>query len=235
MNDSGETVAKTVVAIFSSNYLLRLGLQRIVEAETWIKLVGQTGHGVDLNGILATEYPDLAILDTENDLGIPDLVRNIRAARPSIKIILLSGLDDIERTRQAVASGIDGIVLKVQPATVLITTIAHLTKPEENVGVSIERQDGRQNLRTPMDLPTLIPRESNLPKRLDGLTDREQEVVQLVSEGLSNKDIGDRLCISSITVRHHLTSIFDKLGVSNRQKLLIRAHQSGLIRPPALA
>ena len=59
--------------------------------------------------------------------------------------------------------------------------------------------------------------------------------MRLVSEGLSNKDIADRLCISSITVRHHLTSIFDKLGVSNRQKLLIRAHQNGLSRPPALA
>jgi DNA-binding NarL/FixJ family response regulator len=49
----------------------------------------------------------------------------------------------------------------------------------------------------------------------------------LVGQGLSNKDIADRLCISAITVRHHLTSIFDKVGVSNRQKLLIHAHGLG--------
>jgi DNA-binding NarL/FixJ family response regulator len=67
------------------------------------------------------------------------------------------------------------------------------------------------------------------------LTDRERNVIALVGEGLSNKDIGDRLCISEITVRHHLTSIFDKLGVSNRQKLLIRAHQYGLVALTASA
>ena len=98
----------------------------------------------------------------------------------------------MEQTRQAFASGVDGLVLKVQPASVLLATIAHLAKSDK-------------------------------------------EVVRLVSEGLSNKDIADRLCISNITVRHHLTSIFDKLGVSNRQKLLIRAHKDGLTRPPALA
>jgi DNA-binding NarL/FixJ family response regulator len=78
----------------------------------------------------------------------------------------------------------------------------------------------------------MTPTQAHQP---DGLTEREREVVRLISEGLSNKDIANRLCISSITVRHHLTSIFDKLGVSNRQKLLIRAHQNGLTRPPAMA
>ena len=76
------------------------------------------------------------------------------------------------------------------------------------------------------------PAPSSWPQ---GLTEREREIVQLIGQGLSNKDIADRLCISSITVRHHLTNIFDKLGVSNRQKLLLRAHQQGLVGSPALA
>jgi DNA-binding NarL/FixJ family response regulator len=69
----------------------------------------------------------------------------------------------------------------------------------------------------------------------DGLTEREREVIVLIGQGLSNKDIADRLCISGITVRHHLTSIFDKLGVTTRQKLLIRAHQFGLVELTASA
>jgi len=221
--------AKTVVAIISSNYLLRLGLQRIVEAEPWIKLIGQTTHGANLNEVLIADHPDIAILDTENDYAIPDFIREIRSSVPAVKIILLSGIDDVDRTRQGFASGVDGIVLKVQPSSVLIAMIAHLTKIDEEVVLSLP------NLNSPTKLPALIPRTSSQLKRLDGLTEREEEVVRLVSEGLSNKDIADRLCISSITVRHHLTSIFDKLGVSNRQKLLLRAHQSGLTRPPALA
>jgi len=235
MKDNDTEVAKTVVAIISSNYLLRLGLQRIVEAEPWIKLIGHTAHGTKLDEVLASDHPKIAILDTETDHAISDLILEIRRAVPAIKIILLSGFDDVERTRQAFASGVDGIVLKVQPSAVLIATIAHLAKTDEEIPLTFERLDGRQKLSTLAELPTLITRPPATPKRLDGLTEREQEVVRLVSEGLSNKDIADRLCISSITVRHHLTSIFDKLGVSNRQKLLIRAHQNGLTQPPALA
>jgi len=226
----------TVVAIVSSNYLLRLGLQRIVEAETWIRLVGQTAHGANLDEILTSEQPHIAILDTENDSAIPELIQKIKTAVPGIRTILLSGFDDVECARQAFASGIDGIVLKVQPSAVLIATIAYLAHPTAEVSLTLGGgQATRPQVNIATALPALIPRTPNQTKRTDGLTEREREVVRLISEGLSNKDIADRLCISSITVRHHLTSIFDKLGVSNRQKLLIRAHQHGLVRPPALA
>lgn len=225
----------TRVAVVSSNYLLRLGLQRIVEGEPWIRLIGQVVHSTNLEHVLATDHPDIAILDTENDIATPDLIGIIRRAVPAIKIILLSGFDDVERTRQAFASGVDGIVLKIQPASVLIATIAHLAKSDKEVLLSFKGQDSHSNFSTQAEVPSLVPSASTQLKRVEGLTEREQEVVRLVSEGLSNKDIADRLCISNITVRHHLTSIFDKLGVSNRQKLLIRAHQDGLTRPPALA
>lgn len=235
MRETEAEVNRTVVAIVSSNYLLRLGLQRIVESEPWIRLIGQTAHGANLDEVMATDRPDIAILDTENDHAIPDLVLKIRSIAPTVKLILLSGFDDAERTRQAFASGVDGIVLKVQPSSVLIATIAHLAKSGEEVVLSFGKQDGYTRLPPQTKLPALLAESPPRLKRLDGLTEREQEVVRLVSEGLSNKDIADRLCISSITVRHHLTNIFDKLGVSNRQKLLIRAHQNGLTRPPALA
>lgn len=60
------------------------------------------------------------------------------------------------------------------------------------------------------------------------LAQRERDIVQLVSHGLSNKEIADQVCISAFTVRHHLTSIFAKLGVSGRQKLMIQAYQEGM-------
>ena len=63
------------------------------------------------------------------------------------------------------------------------------------------------------------------------MTERERQVVQSVTRGRSDKEIADHLRISPITVRHHLTSIFDKLGVSTRQKLLIRVHDLGLVAP----
>lgn len=225
----------TVVAIISSNYLLRLGLQRIVETETWIRLVGQTAQGIDLDKIIASERPHIAILDTETDNAVPELIHKIKESVPGIKTILLSGFDDLECTRQAFASGVDGVVLKVQPAAVLIATITHLARPIADVMLTIDGAAPRPRLKIPTDPPLLSSTASARTRRPDDLTERECEVVRLISEGLSNKDIAHRLCISSITVRHHLTNIFDKLGVPNRQKLLIRAHRHGLVGSPASA
>jgi DNA-binding NarL/FixJ family response regulator len=138
-------------------------------------------------------------------------------------------------TRQTLAAGADGIVLKVQPSAVLLATINYLAHSRKAVALPIDHASTQLQLN---HSPAILapPSPSPAPSKCsDGLTEREREVVRLIGEGLSNKDIADRLCISSITVRHHLTSIFDKLGVSNRQKLLIRAHQQGLARSSALA
>ena len=188
--------AATVVAIVSSNYLLRLGLQKIVEDEKWIRLTGQSAHGVNLDDLLKSEHPHIVILDTESEHTVQDMIRTIKEAVPAIKIILL--------------------------ATMPVTLPIELSASRVKRGLT-------------SSLPASPPHTSAPMKWPEGLTEREREVVRLISEGLSNKDIADRLCISSITVRHHLTNIFDKLGVSNRQKLLIRAHQHGLVGPPALA
>ena len=101
----------TVVAIVSSNYLLRLGLQKIVENEPWIRLIGQAAHGANLDDILTREQPHIMIIDSEIESDIPELIQKIKAAAPGIKIILLSGIDDVECTRQAFACGVDGLVL----------------------------------------------------------------------------------------------------------------------------
>ena len=227
--------AATVVAIVSSNYLLRLGLQKIVEDEKWIRLTGQSAHGVNLDDLLKSEHPHIVILDTEGEDTVQDMIRTIKEAVPAIKIILLAGIDESESTRQALACGVDGLVLKIQPSPVLIATIDYLAHATMPVTLPIELSASRVKRGLTSSLPASPPHTSAPMKWPEGLTEREREVVRLISEGLSNKDIADRLCISSITVRHHLTNIFDKLGVSNRQKLLIRAHQHGLVGPPALA
>ena len=230
-----EIQTTTVVAIVTNNYLLRLGLQKIVDDEKWIRLVGQAAHASNLDEILTNEQPHIVILDTEIGGAAPDLIQKIKRVAPGVKTILLSGFEDTECTRQALAAGVDGIVLKVQPSAVLIATINYLADSGGEVVLPIGNRPTPLKLSHTPAVSTAPLTPPALTKWSDGLTEREREVVRLISEGLSNKDIADRLCISSITVRHHLTSIFDKLGVSNRQKLLIRAHQQGLVGSPALA
>lgn len=230
-----EVQTTTVVAIVTNNYLLRLGLQKIVDDEKWIRLVGQAAHAYNLEEMLTHEQPHIVILDTEIGGAAPDLIQKIKRVAPRVKTILLSGFDDTECTRQALAAGVDGIVLKVQPSAVLLATINYLALSRKEVALPIDNAPTPLRLNHSPAIPAPPSRPLVPSKCSDGLTEREREVVRLIGEGLSNKDIADRLCISSITVRHHLTSIFDKLGVSNRQKLLIRAHQQGLAGSSALA
>lgn len=235
MSGIEEGRATTIVAIISSNYLLRLGLQRIVENEKWIRLIEHAANGTAFDDMLIRGQPHIMIVDTELASDVTGLIQKIKVAAPRIRIILLSGLQDPECTRQAIDLGVDGIVLKVQPSAVLIATIEYLARPAEEFVQPIGDEVAQLTMSKTPSAPLSLTSNPGQAKWPDGLTEREREVVRLISEGLSNKDIADRLCISNITVRHHLTNIFDKLGVSNRQKLLIRAHQHGLVRSSALA
>ena len=224
-----------IVGILSSNYLLRLGLQRIVENEKWINLLGHVSNWTALEDMVVREKPHIMIVDTEMSKDVTDLIRKVKAAAPRIRIILLSGLEDPECTRQAIDFAVDAIVLKVQPSAVLTATIRYLTWP---TGDQVQPMTENVTAQLTVNEESRSPVSRHKPTQTkwpDGLTEREREVIRLISQGLSNRDIADRLCISSITVRHHLTNIFDKLGVSNRQKLLIRAHQYGIEELSALA
>ena len=223
MSSIKEGRTTTVVALVSSNYLLGLGLQRIAETEKWIRLLGYAANGPALDDMLIGEQPHILIIDTEIASDVTGLIQKIKVASSRIRIILLSGFQDQECTRQAIAFGVDGIVLKVQPSAVLIATIEYLTRPVGDCLPPFGGNAAQLNLDTAPNAD--VPRQIKWP---EVLTERERAVITLISQGLSNKDIADRLCISSITVRHHLTNIFDKLGVSNRQNLLIRAHQYGI-------
>ena len=236
MTGTEEGKGATVVAILSNNYLLRLGLQRIAENEKWIHLVGHVSNWTALDDMLSREQPHIIIIDTEIGKDLTDQIHKIKTAVPRIRVVLLCGLEDPESTRQAIDFAVDGIVLKLQPSAVLIATIRYLAQPTGNhARPKIENVTPYLSMNE-VSHPTISPpKHLNQSKWPDGLTEREREVIRLISQGLSNKDIADRLCISSITVRHHLTNIFDKLGVSNRQKLLLRAHLYGIEELTALA
>lgn len=225
----------TTVAILSSNYLLRLGLQKIVETETWIRFIDHAVDGMTIDHMLMREHPDIVIVDMEIERDVTELVRKIKAAAPLIKIILLSGFDDADCIQQAFCRGVDGIVLKMQPSPVLIATIEYLARHAEVIMPPIGKAAMPLTVTKAPEAPVSVAVPPDQMKWPDSLTEREREVIRLIGQGLSNKDIADRLCISSITVRHHLTNIFDKLGVSNRQKLLIRAHECGIVELTARA
>jgi DNA-binding NarL/FixJ family response regulator len=221
------------IAVISSNHLVRLGLQQIIGTTHHIRLVGYAKNGVQADELIAREQPKVILIDMEPEIDVAGLIAKLKQNAPSSKIVLLSSFDEKERIREAFLLGVDGIVLKIQPPAVLIAVIESLSH------AATEPTGGQGGGVTPfpssVSLPPFGDTEPSALKWPGALTEREREVIGLIGQGLSNKDIADRLCISGITVRHHLTNIFDKLGVTTRQKLLIRAHQYGLVELTASA
>jgi DNA-binding NarL/FixJ family response regulator len=215
---------QTTIALISGHHLLRLGLQESVKSEAWIRLVQPTATSINVDDLIAQENPHIIIVDSQTKSDLRALVQRIRGSAPEIKIILLCDMDQAEHSRQTLGACIDSIVLNVQPAQVLFATIKH----RMDIPQYATRQMGTANINASTTRATVPALGQSQHGKEAGLSERERQVVKLVGEGLTNKEIAACLHIADSTVRHHLTSIFDKLGVSNRQNLLIRARRHGI-------
>ena len=222
MSDASTVVPSRTLAIISNQHLVRLGLQKIFESRETVGIVVRLHSKMTSAVLLAERQPDVFILDMETEQDAVSTIEQIRESAPKSKIVLLCGLEDSDRTRKAFECDVDGVILKVQPPAVVLAAIEALYSNANNQAavkrhnvVDVAMRTTAQQEANPDAQPFVWP---------DGLTERQREIIKLVGQGLSNKDIADQLCISDSTVRHHLTSIFDKVGVPNRQKLLIHTH-----------
>lgn len=212
------------VALIGVNPLMQLGLQTLVKSEMWIRLLEQPFTILNFVEMIAREKPHVIIIDAQGASDLPRLIHKIKDSAPRPKIILLCGIHNAERRRQALGLGIDGLVLNNQPVAVLIATIKHVA------GRTMQSKKDFTATPSPINEPDGPAVISGQPHRRKepGLSERERQIIKLVGEGYSNKEIADWLNIADSTVRHHLTKIFDKLGVSNRQNLLIHTHRHGI-------
>ena len=217
MTDSSAEMPVLTIAILSSQCLVWLGLQKILESHATVPMVVLPHLWRPSNRPPAENPPDVFILDLETERDTLGAINQIRESTPPSKIVLLCGLEDKDRMREAFAAGVDGIILKVQPPAVVLAVIEALYAPSSPHVPTRKLDLGISFMKTvePDSQPLAWP---------EALTEREREIICLVRQGLSNKDIAYKLSISDSTVRHHMTSIFDKVGVPNRQKLLVHAH-----------
>lgn len=220
MTNADKMMPLITLAMISRQYLMGLGLQKLFERREMVRIVVYPDLRAASDVLFLERQPDVFILDLETEPDIVDAIRLIRGSAPTSKIILLSGFEGTYCTREAFACGVDGIILKVQPPAVIVAAIEALYVPVPIKSQSMAAVDPRA---LALQDAEITPPS---PMWLDRLTKRQREVIGLIDQGLSNKDIANRLCIADSTVRHHLTGIFDKVGVSNRQKLLIRTQQA---------
>jgi len=214
------------IMIVDDHAVIRAGLRMLIEQDSMMKVVAMAGNSAEAFEQLAKEAPDLIILDLV--LGEEDgltLLPALREKNPKTRILILTGVLNPDAHRAAIRKGAMGIVLKEHAADLLLKAIKKVNEGE----VWIDRS-----------MMGMVIQEFSKPDQADPevakieeLTSREREVIELVGEGLKNKQIAERLFISETTVTHHLSSVFSKLEVSDRLELIIYAFRHGLAKMPA--
>ena len=216
------------ILMIDDHAVLRAGLRMIIESRIGMVVVGEAENRRESLAAIAQEPPDIILLDLdlgdENGLDLlPELLTAVRDAR----IILLTGIRDAEVQRRAILLGAMGLVSKQKAADTVIRAIEKVYAGE----VWLDRAMIASILNDRVN-PNVAPDQNTETLRIAKLTEREREVIRLIGEGIKNRQIAERMYISEATVRHHLTSVFAKLGVEDRFELVIYAFQHGLAKLP---
>ena len=203
--------------------LVRTALAGLMRTRAEIQVVGDAGNRLTALTLAAEQAPDVVLLSpaAETDLWLDAIEPLVTAAGPQARVLLLTALTDPEFQRLALRRGARGIVGLDQPPETLYRAIQKVHEGE----VWVERRLVAELITSATGSP------SAERARIDSLTPREREVVRLVSEGLKNKQIAQRMSVADVTVRHHLTSIFSKLEVADRLSLVVFAYHHALVQP----
>jgi DNA-binding NarL/FixJ family response regulator len=221
----GLTKNPILIVILDSHTLFRAGIRRIIESQPGMEVVGEAGSLSESLEIITNLKPDIILVEL-NLTGQQehDILSSIVKASEGTRVILVTGTSDPKVHQKAVEEGVVGVVYKTQPPETLIKAIEKVYAGE----VWLERSliaNVLSRLSRNQPASKVDPETESITR----LSEREKEVVKLIGKGLKNKRISTELCISETTVRHHLTSIYSKLGVSDRLELLVYAHQYGLV------
>jgi two-component system nitrate/nitrite response regulator NarL len=213
------------VLIIDDHQVVRTGIRMLIESQPGMKVVGKAGNCSEALAQAAATKPNLILLDidlgSENGL---DFLPELRQAVTNASVLILTGVKDIEAHRRAARLGAAGLVLKEQAAEVLLKAMKKVHEGELWLD--------RSMMGSLLNEMTQADRTVNHDAKISSLTARELEVIVLITEGLKNKQIAERLFISETTVTHHLSSVFSKLGVSGRLELVVHAFAHSLAKVP---
>lgn len=211
---------KISLMIADDHVLMRQGLKQLLELEEDIVVIAQSGDGEETVKKALEYNPDVILLDINMpSMNGIEVLRRLKDLGTMSKIIMLTIHQDREYLFETMKIGADGYVLKDSDADSLIKAIRDVNMGKTYIQPSIAS----------MLVEGLEEKDSN--KELDKirqLTKREYEVLSLIAEGLSNKDIADKLFISEKTVKNHVSSIFKKLDVNDRIQAAIFAFKNDI-------
>jgi DNA-binding NarL/FixJ family response regulator len=219
-----ESAATIDIVISDDHVLFREGLRRLLEAEPGMHIVGEAVDGEETVRVVGQLKPHVLLLD----LSLPKLsglevLGELSKLELQTRTIMLTAAIERDQVVEALQLGARGIVLKHSALRLLLKSIRCVHEGQYWVG-----QEGVSDLIEALRR-TKPPQSASGVRRNFGLSSREMEVIALIVAGYTNKDMARKLGISENTAKHHLTNIFDKLGVSNRLELVLYAVDHALI------
>lgn len=208
------------VLIADDHAIVRAGLRTLIHSEPTMELVGEAAGGYEAIDLIEKAQPDVLVLD----LSMPDLdgiavIKKIKPQFPELRILILTIHEDEGLLRAALKAGASGYILKGAAESELISAVRTILRSELYVDPSMVRKL----------LSDEVAQVVQPPQPIEALTPRETEVLKLIVQGYTNRQIGDELNISIRTAESHRSNLSDKLGLHNRVELVRFAREHGLI------
>jgi len=216
-------MAKIRVLIADDHAILREGLRALLSTTDDIEVVGEAADGREAIERVRALRPDVVLMDAAMPgLGGLEATLELRRSDPDLKIVVLTQYEDREYIRRFLQAGVSGYLLKKSAGKELASAIRAASRG----GLVLDPEVAKEALREPA--PGSGPGAGG-PSRYDSLTDREKQVLKLVAEGRSNKEVAELLDISVKTAMSHREHIMEKLGLHSRTELIKFALREGVI------
>ncbi|MCP2167274.1 response regulator [Goodfellowiella coeruleoviolacea] len=213
------------VVLADDQPLVRAGLRVVITDTPDIDVVGEAGTGAQAVQLVRDLRPDVVVMDIRMPgMDGIEATRMITAESPEARILILTTFDDDDNVYAALRAGAAGFLVKDMALDDILTAVRVVAAGDALIAPSVTRRLIEQFARRPEPTPR--------PRKLDGITEREHEVLILVARGMSNSEIAAHLHISHGTAKAHVASLLSKLGVRDRVHLVITAHQAGLMAWP---
>ena len=199
------------VFLVDDHELVRRGIAGLLSAEDDIEVVGEASTALQARARILATSPDVALLDVRlpDGSGI-DVCRDIRSARPDIRCLMLTAYDDDEAIYAAVIAGAAGYVLKDIRGAGLVDSVRTVASGK--------------SLLDPVLTARVVERmrgEARGDSRLDALSAREKQIMSLIADGLTNREIGLRLSLAEKTIKNYVSGLLSKLGLQRRTQAAV--------------
>ncbi|HET9858731.1 MAG TPA: response regulator transcription factor [Nocardioidaceae bacterium] len=201
------------VFLLDDHEVVRRGLHDLLESEGDIEIVGESGSVREAIARIPALRPDVAVLDGRlpDGSGI-DVCREVRSIDPTIKALILTSYDDDEALFAAILAGAAGYVLKQIGGNDLIDVVRRVAAGQSLLDPALTAKVLERVRRGPEEQPELA-----------SLTEQERKILALIAEGLTNRQIGERLFLAEKTVKNYVSSILSKLGLERRTQAAVLA------------